>query len=242
MVVDFDGTLAPIVDDPAAARPLPAARQALARLTERLGRVAVVSGRPVAFLREALPEEGLVLVGQYGLERLEGGRPVSDPRAAVYSEAVAAAAREAEQALPGLLVERKEGVAVTLHWRLAPEREEQAVALGRRLAARYGLALQPGRLALELCPPVAVDKGTAAAALVAGCHAALVAGDDHGDEAVFTALDRLVAEGRLAHALRVAVRSPEAPPGLLERADYQVDGPAGLAALLDHLAALVGPR
>jgi hypothetical protein len=77
--------------------------------------------------------------------------------------------------------------------------------------------------------------------LAAGRAAALVAGDDHGDVAGFAALDRLVAAGRLGHAVRVAVRSDEAPAALLEAADYEVDGPAGLAALLMRLAGMVDP-
>jgi trehalose 6-phosphate phosphatase len=236
VVVDFDGTLAPIVDDPAAARPLPAARDVLGRLAARFGRVAVVSGRPAAFLHQMLPAVGLVLVGQYGLERWEDDRAVPDPRAVAFAEAVAEAAAAAEAAQPELVVERKGTIAVTLHWRVAPGLEDQALALGRHLAARYGLVLQPGRLALELRPPLPVDKGTATEQLADGFHAALMAGDDQGDVAAFAALDRLVARGRLGHRLRVGVRSPEAPPNLLEAADYQVDGPAGLAALLTRLA------
>jgi trehalose 6-phosphate phosphatase len=198
--------------------------------------VAVVSGRPVDFLLEVLPPKGLVLVGQYGLERVEEGRAVPNAEAARYAEAVAAAAREAEAAMPSLVVERKGAIAVTLHWRVDPALEEEALALGHRLAAAHGLAAQPGRRALELRPPLPFDKGTAAARLVSGCHAALMAGDDEGDVAAFQALDRLLAGGRLAHRLRIAVRSPEAPDRLLDEADYQVDGPAGLAALLTRLA------
>ena len=236
MIVDFDGTLAPIVDDPAAARALPAAGETLARLAQGpLGRVAVVSGRPVAFLRHALPGDGLVLIGQYGLERLEGDRVIVEAAAVPYFAAVAAAAAEAQAALPELLVERKGEVAVTLHWRATPHLEAKALALGHRLARRFGLAAQPGRLALELRPPVHVDKGTAAEALASGAHAALMAGDDHGDVAAFGALDRLLAAGRLEHALRIAVRSPEAPAALLEQADYRVDGPPGLVDLLRGL-------
>src|SRR4051812_8239399 len=57
LLCDFDGTLAPIVDDPAAAGPLPGAVEVLARLSERLGLVAVVSGRPVSFLTAQLSAE-----------------------------------------------------------------------------------------------------------------------------------------------------------------------------------------
>jgi trehalose 6-phosphate phosphatase len=178
----------------------------------------------------------LVLFGQHGLERVSGGRRDVDPRVEQWREAVEAAAREAEAELPALVVERKGGIAVNLHWRTVPEWAAEGGALGRQLAARHGLAAFPMRMGIELRPPVPVNKGTVVAELAADRHAALFAGDDHGDLAGFTALDRLVAEGRLDSAVRVAVRSEEAPSDLLEAADYQVDGPAGLVALLARLA------
>jgi len=230
------------VADPDAARALPESVAALGRLAGRIGLVAVVSGRPVAFLRAVLPETlfgggaGLVLVGQHGLERLEGGRREVDPRVEPWRAAVAAAAREAEAELPDLVVERKGDIAVNLHWRTIPGRAAEAEALGWRLAGRHGLEALPMRMAVELRPPIPVDKGTVVEELAAGCHAALFAGDDHGDLAAFAALDRLVAGGRLDHAVRVAVRSGEAPMALLEAADHQVDGPTGLAALLARIA------
>ncbi len=60
---DFDGTLSAIVDDPASARPLPGSADVLGRLAERLLMVAVVSGRPGAFLAEHLGGRGLTLRG-----------------------------------------------------------------------------------------------------------------------------------------------------------------------------------
>jgi trehalose 6-phosphate phosphatase len=239
VVVDFDGTLAPIVDDPAAARPLAGTADLLDRLGGRLGRVAVVSGRPVEFLRRHLATPRTMIVGQYGLERLEGGRVVVHPAAREWTQAVAEAARRAEVAVPGLQVERKGEVAVTLHWRRNRTLEAEALALAVRLSAELGLAAQPGRLALELRPPLPVDKGTVTEELAGGAHAALVAGDDHGDLPFFDAVDRLIAAGRLDYGLRVAVTSPEAPPALLLRADHRVDGPAGLVDLLTILAGLL---
>jgi trehalose 6-phosphate phosphatase len=243
LLLDFDGALAPIVAEPDAARALPEALEALERLRGRIGLVAVVSGRPVDFLQAVLPEAlrgdraaPLVLVGQHGLERLVAGRREVDARVARWTGAVASAARQAEAEMPDLVVERKGDIAVNLHWRLVPEGAAAGEALGRRLAASSGLSAVPLRMGVELRPPVPVDKGTVVSELAAGRHAALFAGDDHGDLAGFTALDELVAGGRLAHAVRVAVRSEEAPPVLLEAADYQVDGPAGLAALLGRLA------
>jgi len=221
VIVDFDGTLAPIVADPPAARPLPEAAPVLGRLARHLGRVAVVSGRPVDFLRRQLPVEGLVLLGQYGVDVV---RRVAD---------------DAERRLPGLFVERKGTVAVALHWRRRPDLEAAATHLARRLAASHGLRLEPGRRTLELRPPLDVDKGTATEQLAAGASAAMFVGDDRGDVAAFDALSRLVEEGQLAHAVRVVVRSPETPAQMLGRADLAVDGPHGAVELLDRLGEML---
>jgi trehalose 6-phosphate phosphatase len=239
LIIDFDGTLAPIVPDPPAAAPLPGAAAVLARLVRCARTVAVVSGRPVSFLREALPVDGLVLCGQYGVERFEGGAASTLPEAQAWGDAVQAAANEAEASLPGLFVERKGALAVGLHWRQRPDLEAAAVDLGHRLAASHGLRLEPGRQTMELRPPLDVDKGTTAEELADGASAALVVGDDRGDLAAFAAVGRLVEAGRLRHTLRVAVRSPETPPELLAQADLHVDGPDGALTLLGELARLL---
>ena len=236
LFVDFDGSLAPIVLDPAAARPLPAARAALARLVPLLDRVAVVSGRPASFLYEVLPIDGLGHVGTYGLERIVDGVVVLDERVRPYVGAVARAADEAEAALPGLRVERKGDVAVTVHWREQPDRGDDAIRWAAEAAPRLGLeAPLRGRMAVELRPPVPVDKGTTVAELARGMRAAAFAGDDAGDLPAFAALRALADDGVLGHAVSIGVRSDESPPAV-HAADVVVEGPAGLAALLDALA------
>jgi len=236
LFVDFDGSLAPIVLDPAAARPLPAARAALARLVPLPGRVAVVSGRPAGFLYEVLPIDGLGHVGTYGLERVVDGVVVLDERVRPHVDAVARAADEAEAALPGLRVERKGEVAVTVHWREQPDRGDDAVRWAAEAAPRLGLeAPLRGRMAVELRPPVPVDKGTTVAELARGMRAAAFAGDDAGDLPAFAALRALADDGTLAHAVSIGVTSDESPPEV-HAADVVVEGPAGLAALLDALA------
>ena len=239
VLVDFDGSISEIVNDPGSARVLPAARNALAAVVGNVARVGVVSGRPVQVLARAIDVPGITLVGQYGLERLVEGRVVVDPRAEPYLPAVAAAADDAERELPGLLVERKGGIAVTVHWRTAPDREAEAITAVDEIARRHGLTVYATRMARELRPPVPVDKGSAVESLLDGVGAACFAGDDRGDLPAFAALERAVAEGRLEHAVRVAVGSAESPPELLEQADVVVDGPAGLASLLEAIAGAV---
>lgn len=242
MLADFDGSLARIVNDPAEAVAVPEALAMLAELVPHLGRVAIVSGRPVEFLQRRVPIPGIALAGLYGLEHAFDGVRVVDERVTPYLDAVAAAADEADARLPGILVERKADIAVTLHWRQAAERSDEVCAVAADLAARYGLdAPQRGRKSVELRPPVPTDKGTIVERLVEGYAVAAFAGDDAGDLPAFAALDRLRREGALAERVTVGVRSTEAPGAVLD-AQIVVDGPAGLAALLDELATAISGR
>src|SRR5689334_6580278 len=92
LLLDYDGSLSPIVLHPEEAVPLPGTVDVLERIAERLGRVAVVSGRPVDFLIEHVHAPRVQLIGQYGLEWAEDGRAIADPRALEFVPAVADAA------------------------------------------------------------------------------------------------------------------------------------------------------
>jgi len=239
VVTDFDGTLSPIVDDPASARPLGGVVDVLHALAARYRRVAVVSGRPVAFLRERLeldarPPTSLFVSGLYGIEWLEGGESRVHETALAYLPIVAEAAARAEEAAPaGVHVERK-GYSVTIHVRNAPDEVDWARSWSEATAATTGLVVHGGRMSFELRPPIEVDKGSVVDDLVAGAGAACFLGDDLGDLPAFDALDRLRAATG-AVTVRIGVRSPEAPAELLERADVIVDGPAGSLELLRSL-------
>jgi len=236
LFLDFDGTLSPIVADPAEARPLPGVPGVLARLVGRFALVAIVSGRPLAFLAEALgPVPGLHVSGLYGLESAgPDGRGVVDPAAERWRPAVAeVAAAAAEQAPAGVGVEPK-GLTVTLHWRSEPAAEAWVRGFAAGQMARTGLVAQPGRMALELRPPVALDKGTVVARLAPGHAAAAGFGDDLGDLPAFAAL-RALAAGGMAVAC-VAVVDAESPPEVAAAADVVVEGPVGALALLGRLA------
>jgi trehalose 6-phosphate phosphatase len=233
LLLDYDGSLAPIVPHPADAVPLPGTVELLDALAARLGRVGVVSGRPVDFLTRMVPSRRITLVGLYGLEWTTDGQIVVDERALVYVDAIAEATAEAERRWPELLIERKGAVAVTVHWRSAPEFGDRVAAEVDALADRLGLEVYPSRKARELRPPIGVDKGRAVERLVDGMATVAFAGDDAGDVPAFAALDRLRADGRLAHTFRIAVMSPEVPDEVLRGSDLVVEGPPGLRDLLD---------
>jgi trehalose 6-phosphate phosphatase len=240
LLVDFDGSLSPIVERAEDARPLPEAVTQLSRCSARLGRVAVVSGRPAEFLARHLPVPGATFVGLYGMERLVDGTRTVDARVTPYLDDVAAAVADIRLVLPDDLIEPKSGVSVTLHWRPAPERADEVLAVAEKIARARGLTPLRTRMAVELRPPVAIDKGDATRALIEGFAVGAFAGDDTGDLPAFAALAAAVTDGTLDAAVRIGVHSPEAPPELADAVDVLVDGPAGLVALLARVADEIG--
>jgi trehalose 6-phosphate phosphatase len=242
---DYDGTLAPIAVRPDLAVPAPGAVAALTDLAPRVGRLAIVTGRPAADVVELAGLQrvpGLVVLGLYGAHRWEAGQvrgPV--PPASVASArdelAVMLGAGLGGRAAAGAWIEDKGG-SFGLHVRAAADPVAALAALDGPvgdLARRYDLAVERGRLVLELRPP-GTDKGVALAALAAevGTPAAvLFLGDDLGDLAAFAAVRALRAGGTPAWA--VASASPEVPE-VADAADVVVDGPTGVVALLRAIA------
>jgi trehalose 6-phosphate phosphatase len=239
--LDFDGTLSPIVDDPSLARPLEGVPALLAQLGSRFGVVAVVSGRPAAFLGEHLGRPaGVRLIGLYGLEEVgQVAGPTVDPAAvARWVPVMAASAEAAEASAPaGVSVERKPA-GFTLNFRHAPAEEGWVRRFAEDQRDGTGAVLQPGRMSIELRPAIDTDKGTVVAALVRGCTAACCFGDDLGDLPAFEVLGALAAEG--LPVARVAVVDGESPAAGAAAADLVVAGPRGALELLGALVAAVG--
>jgi trehalose 6-phosphate phosphatase len=248
LATDFDGTLAPIVENPDDSRLLPAAADALARLGPMLGALAIVTGRGVATVRKLGRLEGrpgmerLIVLGQYGAERWDAATGKETPPEVPAS--IAAARPEVEELLAdarfdGVRVEDK-GRALGVHTRPAPDPVAAYAALRTPLAviaARHGLILEPGRSVLELRAS-SLTKGDALRELVreTGVSAVAMCGDDLGDLPAFDALDELRAEG-LATCAVVAASAEQ--PTLTQRADVVCEGPDGVAAWLAELARAV---
>ena len=219
LLLDVDGTLAPIVPRPEDAVVPDETRVELERLRRRYGLVACISGRPAEDAERIVGVAGLRYVGEHGLEL--------DPAAAGWAETIAGFADGV--AWPA---ERKP-LTVSFHYRTATDRAdaERVLAEVAEAARAQGLVPRWGRLVLEVRPPLATDKGTAVRALLAerDLRRALYAGDDTTDLDAFRALDGLEL------GVRVAVVTAEAPPALREAADVAVGGPAELLALLRRL-------
>lgn len=225
LLLDFDGTLSPIVVRPEEARPVAGAEEVLAGLVERAGSVTIVTGRRSAFIRSVLPVDGLEVIGQFGME---GSPPMP---AEVLAEVNAKVTDE-----PGVRVVDK-GASIAVHVRTAPDPDAATARISGPLAAiaeRYGLDVLPGKRVLELARKGS-NKGTVAAGVVArtGTEAALYAGDDLGDVLAFDALWDLAAGG--LPICRIAVVGEETPEELIAKADHTVAAPEELVALLREL-------
>jgi trehalose 6-phosphate phosphatase len=224
LFLDLDGTLAPFAPRPQDVAPERRRTILLRRLRAALGgRLAVVSGRGLEEIDRILEGAAPIAAGVHGLVRRTGA-------GVVVSASPHPELGRAERALrwfaaqdPGLLVESK-GLSVTLHFRLAPAYADQARTLARRLAARAGLVLLAGALAVELRSP-GPSKGDALRAFMgeapfAGARPVFV-GDDVTDEDGFAAASELggygVKVGRTsATAASFSLPNVEAVLGWLE--------------------------
>jgi trehalose 6-phosphate phosphatase len=197
LLLDFDGTLAPIVDRPERAAIPPATRAALDRLRALPGvEVAVVSGRGMADVRERSALGDIAYAGNHGMEIHGAGIERVHPAAAAARPSLARAAAGLERALAGIdgaFLEDK-GLTLSVHFRLAPAREgEVREAVHRSAAAEPDLHVTEGKMVLEVRPRVEWDKGRAVAFLLeqmrppAGAPV-LYLGDDRTDEDAFRAL------------------------------------------------------
>ena len=236
VILDYDGTLTPLVSTPGAAVLAPSVRATLARIARAdRARLAILSGRGLADLRARVALDGVVYGGCHGLEITGRRLHFRHPRA--HRAGVAATERALAAVLPsvpGALVECK-GLAVSLHYRhVVPARRRAVREIAEEiLSRRPDLAMVAGHLVYDFVPRVGWHKGTAARWMVSRMvrtlparRAVIVyAGDDATDEMAFAALrDR-------ALTIHVGAR-PTA-------AEYRVRSVRDVQKLLHRLASAV---
>jgi trehalose 6-phosphate phosphatase len=248
--LDFDGTLAPIVDDPESARIHPEAPTMLSELARQVRAVVVITGRPaqqvvrlghLEEIADRLPSTAdLAVMGQYGQETWDSrDRSFSSPEPPAGLQAF-------REELPGLLaaedaedahVEEK-GIAVAVHTRRLDDGQATFARLRDRLAEaaeRHGLHLEPGRQVLEVRAP-GMHKGLAVRTALSDHDGGgvLFVGDDLGDVEAFEAVRAMADDG--LPTLLVCSSSDE-QDALHELADVVVDGPDGVMDFLEAFAA-----
>jgi len=237
-ILDYDGTLTPIVPSPRAAVLAPSVRTTLLRLAASdRARLAILSGRALADVRARVGIDDVIYGGCHGLEIQGRGLAFRHPR--VRAARIVAAQRTlaaGAEAIPGSRVEFK-GLAVSLHYRrVAPSRRRAVRELVTRVLRRVpDLALISGREVFDFVPRVRWSKGEAArwiarragrTLLRRGRPVVVYAGDDATDEAAFAAL-----KGRA-----LTVRVGDGP----SVAEYRVRDVRAMQAVLRRLAVALG--
>lgn len=250
VLLDIDGTLAPIVRHAADAQVPEATRTLLIEIAKRYRLVGCVSGRRASIARQIVAIGSIAYVGNHGAELLRPGatRPELDPDFAVWGERVREFAQRIytpEHQRLRVRSEDKDAIAA-FHWRGAPD-EQVAAGLVREIAERAqaeGFATHWGRKVLEVRPPVELNKGLGVVGLLQSARdrddgspiaTALYVGDDTTDIDAFRGLRALGEEGSLERVLCVAVGSEETPRELAEQADLVIDGTSGVRSLLEAL-------
>lgn len=231
ILLDVDGTLAPIVPHPDLSVVPPATLAVIEQLVERFALVGCVSGRRAVDAARLVPVPGVRFAGNHGLELLVDGEVhlAAGVEEWLGDLRTAAAAIEPIAAEAGGWIEDK-GASLTIHYREAPDPLAARALLELRavpLLNAAGLVSRWGRMSLEARPPLPIDKGSAIEELLLerpDVLRSLYAGDDRTDLDGFAVVD-----------VKVAVRSDETPDELLDAADVAVDGTQGLADLLRSL-------
>jgi trehalose 6-phosphate phosphatase len=172
VLLDVDGTLAPIVEHAEDAHVPEATRARLIEVTKRYGLVACVSGRRAQAARQIVAIGSIAYVGNHGGELLPPGSTKTqllDASIATWGERVAEFGEQAYSGRLRTLRVRYEdkGIIVAFHWRGARDEDEAEAALREvaESALSQDLAVHWGRKVLEVRPPVALEKGRGIAAL-----------------------------------------------------------------------------
>ena len=237
--LDFDGTLAPIVDRPGEARALEGVTELVEALAEVIP-VAVISGRGLDDVSERLGARGITYAGSHGLElqSADGEREllVDDSVLKVIDE-VEMALKRRFGATEGVELERKKA-SIAVHYRRAPEGSDEVIQVVQKLAREFSngpweLGVHEGKMVREIQPQVDRDKGTALTAIWEAIDAdrerrPIYIGDDRTDEDAFEVVgDRGVA---------ILVAWEERP----SHAPWRLDDPEAVRRWLGELARRLG--
>ena len=237
LITDVDGTISEIASCPEEARVSPICRQHLAILTKRLELVAAISGRPALDAKEMIGVDGIVYVGNNGLEQWHDGVLQFVEGVKEYTPKVTAVLDELRGSLTveGISFENK-GVALSVHYRRSPDRESARNCILEKIAASSiarDFRIQEGKMVVELRPPVEVNKATAVEALVKSYNlrGGIYVGDDISDVDAFSAMHQEILKG-----LAVGVISEETPQQVEKEADFSLNGVADVERFLTWLA------
>jgi trehalose 6-phosphate phosphatase len=245
VLLDIDGTLAPIVENAADASVPETTRQLMITISRSYGLLACISGRRASEARAMVSIGTIAYLGSHGAELLKSGWTEAqlDPALANWSPRIDEFRRESDtQELRRRRVRIEDkGPIIAYHWRGATDEQDARAAIDALAgqAQEVGLEVHWGRKVMEVRPPVRIDKGLGVRTLLGDQHYAsvLYAGDDVTDLDAFRALRELQAEGQIATTVCVGVHSEDGPQAIEDEADVIVAGTEGVRGVLSALVA-----
>ena len=238
MLLDYDGTLTPIVNQPDMAVLPTDTRKALLELCQREKYiVGIISARSLEDIISRVGIDQLMYLGNHGLEMRGPGLDFVHPEATQLEGSVNQVYETLQQGvaeMAGVLIEHK-GLTLTVHYRSTPEElvhqvKESVEAVVRPFLESGALIISPAKKALEIRPDIAWDKGKAISRIQEAFPQASLTvffGDDLPDEAGFTVVQD-------SGGLGVFVGPAREPTVAL----YQVDSPREVAETLRLMAQL----
>lgn len=229
LITDFDGTISETAPTPQQAEVSPLCRQYLSALCNQLALVAAISGRPAIEVRDMVKIDGMVYIGNHGLERWSGGLSEFPREAQNYFEVVRTAIEELTPLLSieGISIQDK-GITATIHYRLCPDpqsaEKDILSALENSPHARR-LQIMQEKMAIDLLPPVKVNKGTATLDLIQryNLQGGIYLGDDQTDFDAFRAIHSASRDSDF-QGFAIGITGQEMPQELEAEADFTLNG------------------
>ncbi|MFC1972189.1 trehalose-phosphatase [Chloroflexota bacterium] len=241
LITDVDGTISPTAPTPQQAEVSPLCRRYLDLLSHQIALVAAVSGRSAAQVAQMVAVRGMVYIGNHGLERWVDGHPKLTEEARGYQEMLEASLEDLQPLLSieGIIIENK-GITATVHYRRSPDpasAEKQIMEALKNSPQASKLQTMPGRMAINLLPPAAINKGTAISDLIReyGLGGGIYLGDDVTDIDAFKAI-RGHSQDTGFQGLAIGVISDEMPETLTGEVDFILNGVRDVERFLEWLS------
>ena len=229
LITDVDGTISQTAPTPQEAEVSPLCHHYLSILCNRLALVAAISGRPVVEVRNMIKIDRVVYIGNHGLERWAEGHSEFSKDVQGYSRVVKAAIKELAPLLSmeGINIEDK-GITASIHYRLCPEpqlAERHILTAVENSPQARGLRIVKERMAIDLLPPVKINKGTATLDLIReyNLQGGIYLGDDLTDIDAFRAIHAASRDLNF-HGFAIGIISQEMPEKLMAEADFTLNG------------------
>jgi trehalose 6-phosphate phosphatase len=243
LITDIDGTISQTAPTPVEAQVSPVCLHYLDLLSKCLKLVAVISGRAVSQVRDMIDLEDIVYVGNHGLERWAEGKAQLYSEVSQYPAMIEATLQELKPLLPieGIFFENK-GATASIHYRRCQDHDgtrEQILTAIAGSPSTKGLQIKEARRAVELVPPVRVNKGSAIQDLIREykLRSAIYMGDDLTDLDAFRAIRDYRSQN--FDSISLAVLNKETAPEVEEGADFTLDGVDEVERFLEWLAGAI---